>query len=235
MTCCVHIWERHVLLLLHERRSRVQDACRRVRIHAYEQLCAVSLVCCVYTGGAACTATPLGAACAAPPSAATRPGTSCLSPYTYPRIRAAVCYLLDVMSTDAGAACAAAPPRRHHRVPFACRRVRIRACEPLCAVSMMCWEPSMYLPSMYLGAACAAAPPRRHSRVRAACRRVRIHAYEQLCAVSLACCVYTWVQLVLRLPWEQLVLLLLHGDATGYFLFVAVHAYTHASSCVLSP
>ena len=166
-TCGVYIWERHVLLLLHERRSRVQDACRRVRTHAYEQLCAVSLVCCVYTGGAACTATPLGAACAAPPSAATRPGTSCLSPYTYPRIRAAVCYLLDVMSTYAGAACAAAPPRRHHRVPFACRRVRIRACEPLCAVSIM----------------------------RLVRRRVRIHACEQhdvlrtyLGAACVCCC-----------------------------------------------
>ena len=150
----------------------------------------------IYRGCSLYCDSPGGSLCCSPFRGDTI-GYACLSPYTYPRIRAAVCYLLDVMSTDAGAACAAAPPRRPHRVPFACRRVRIRACEPLCAVSMMCWEPSMYLPSMYLGAACAAAPPRRHSRVRAACRRVRIHAYEQLCAVSLACCVYTWVQLVL--------------------------------------
>ena len=62
-----------------------------------------------------------------------------------------------------------------------------------------------------------------------------MYSCEQLCAASLACRVYTGVQLVLRLPWGQLVLLLLRGDTTGYVLFVAVHAYTHASSCVLSP
>ena len=46
---------------------------------------------------------------------------------------------------------------------------------------------------------------------------------------------YARVQLILLLPWEQRVLLLLHDDAAGYVLLVVVHAYTHASSCVLSP
>ena len=77
-----------------------------------------------------------------------------------------------------------------------------------------------------LGAACAAAPPRRRSRVRPACRRARIHACEQLCAVSMMCRVCIWVRRAL---------LLLHDDAAGYVMLVAVCAYTHTSSCALSP
>ena len=76
------------------------------------------------------------------------------------------------------------------------------------------------------GVACAAAPPRRRSRVRPACRRARIHAREQLCAVSMMCCVHTR---------EQHVLLLLYDDAAWTGSLVSVCAYTHTSSCVLSP
>ena len=151
-----------------------------VCIHAH------ALACCVHIHGCSLYCFSPGSSVCCCPSTTTHPGTSCLSPCTHTRMRAAVCCLHDV-------------------------------------------------PSMYLGAACAAAPPRRRSRVRCVCRRVCMYSYEQLCAASLACRVYTGVQLVLRLPWGQLVLLLLRGYTTGYVLFVAVHAYTHASSCVLSP
>jgi len=56
-----------------------------------------------------------------------------------------------------------------------------------------------------------------------------------LLVASLACCVHIYGCSVLLLPGEQHVLLLLHDDVAGYVLLVAVHAYTHASSCVLSP
>ena len=164
----------------------ITSTCRRVCIHAREQLCAASMACCVHMHGCSLYCYSPGSSVCCCSSTTTQPGTSCLSSFTHTRTRAAVCCLHDV-------------------------------------------------PSMYLGAACAAAPPRRRSRVRDARRRVRIHAYEQLCAVALACCVCTGVQLALRRPWGQLVLLPLRGDATGYVLFVVVHVSMHASSCVLLP
>ena len=114
-------------------------------------------------------------------------------------------------------------PPSHCMITSTCRRV--------CASTHTPWRAAyIYTGAAYtaspLGAACAAAPPRRRIRVRPACRRARIHACEQLCAVSMMCRVCIWVQHVL---------LLLHDDPAGYVLFVAVHAYTHASSCVLSP
>ena len=78
----------------------------------------------------------------------------------------------------------------------------------------------------YPGAACAAAPLRRRSLDWLACLRVRIHSYEQLCAVAMMCCVHNW---------EQHVQLLLYDDAAWTGVLVAVCAYTHTSSCVLSP
>ena len=67
-------------------------------------------------------------------------------------------------------------------------------------------------------------------------REFILDTHTSSCALSPWCAAYIQgVQLVLRLPWGQLVLLPLPRRHDRVRLFVAVHVSTHTSSCVLSP
>ena len=103
-----------------------------VCIHAH------ALACCVHIHGCSLYCYSPGSSVCCCPSTTTHPRTSCLSPCTHTRMRAAVCCLHDVLRTYPGAACAAAPLRRRSLDWLACLRVRIHSYEQLCAVAMMC-------------------------------------------------------------------------------------------------